>query len=105
MATRLPDTEGPQSNPSARPDLAGAVGVPIGVVAVLLSLIVVVGMQIFWVPASLAITLGAIGLWRQRRGRGSRTLSWLAIGLGLGSAAITGVWLLLFLALRFFSER
>lgn len=78
-----------------RADVPGAIGLPLAILAVVISVIPYAGILFFWAPGGAAVILGGAGIWLSRRGRGSRRLSKFALGIGLGSFAITGAWLLL----------
>ncbi|NYF09747.1 hypothetical protein HDC94_000903 [Leifsonia sp. AK011] len=88
-----------------RADWFGAVGVLFGTLAALISLVPVVGIQMFWVPASAAIALGSVGLWRSRDGRGVRNLSPWALGLGVSGFVVSAGYLLAWLAIRTLADQ
>lgn len=88
----------------AQGDVVGAIGVPIGVLAVLLACIPVLGVQISWPPALVAVALGAVGLWRNRVGRGKPRLSLSAVILGAVSLVITAGWFALWVFIQIASE-
>ncbi len=82
----------------------GAIGLPVGALAVALAAIPLVGLYVFWLPGAGALTLGVIGVRRFRDLPGGGTLSAIALALGALSFAISGGWLLLALIFRTFAE-
>lgn len=82
----------------------GAVGLPVGALAVVIAAVPVVGLYVFWLPGAGALTLGVLGV-RQFRGlHGGGTLSAISLALGVFSFAIAGGWLLLAFVLKTFTE-
>lgn len=78
-----------------RESLAGAIGFPVGILAVLLAVIPPISFYIAWVPAVFAVIAGIWGLWAGKRLGTSLTLSMSSLIVGLASFLITGGWLLL----------
>jgi hypothetical protein len=79
-----------------RESLAGAIGLPIAVLAVLLAIIAPMIMYVALVPGAFAVGAGAWGLRSAIKLRTPRSLSSVTLTLGLLSFALTGGWLLLF---------
>lgn len=92
VAASTSDSKSRSTRPS---DVLGAVGLPIAILALLISWVPVAGILYFWAPGGVGVILGALGMWINREERDSQLLSRLSLGFGLGSFAVTGVWLLI----------
>ena len=79
---------------SDRDSVAGAVGLPIGIVGAVLAIVPPIAFYIAWVPGAIALLLGTWGLTRTRAGS-ARGLSIATVAVAGASFLITGVWLLL----------
>ncbi|MGX5681932.1 hypothetical protein [Schumannella luteola] len=92
----------------ARDDLLGAVGVPLGILAVLLSATPVLPIAIpafSWAPAVAPVVLGWMGWRRARRSGAARYLSVASLVLGIAALLMIVGWFLLAVALRTFSDQ
>jgi hypothetical protein len=78
-----------------RADIAGAIALPIGILAAVLSLYPVPLFQIIVVPATLALILATVGLLMNRHGRGVTRFSTVALVLALASLGKLALWLVL----------
>ena len=87
-----------------RADIAGAIALPIGILALILSMVPVLGLQISWVPATVALILAIVGVRRNGRGRGATGLSAGALGLAIASFGVTAVWLILWGLVHLFAD-
>jgi len=86
---------GPNQQPTyvqmVRPPSNGmaVAGLVLGIVAIVLAIIPLVGLVLVWLPGLLAIIFGAIGLGaaRQLRGLGRQAAGW-ALGLGIAAGPV-----------------
>jgi hypothetical protein len=88
-----------------RESLAGAIGLQIAVLAVLLAIIAPMVMYAAWVPGLIAVVAGAWGLRSATKLRTPPSLSVATLTLGVLSIAVTGAWaLVLWLVSSVFAE-
>jgi hypothetical protein len=78
-----------------RADIAGAVALPIGILALILSMVPVLGLQVAWVPGAFSLILAITGLTRNRHRRGPIGLSTAALVVAIASFGISAAWLVL----------
>ncbi|MDO7883668.1 hypothetical protein [Antiquaquibacter soli] len=92
----------------ARDDLLGAVGMPLGILAVLLSATPMLPIAIpwlSWAPAAVPLVLGWVGWRRARRFGAARYLSVASLVLGIAALLMILGWFILAVALRTLSDQ